>query len=213
MQPDTQGFGTQVLRHQCIGSLGKLPGLLLGNNGQLIQLEVRKGVIRPVVGLAGIRMDAIGNELLSQAKHFNGWVLEATKWLVSPVDQQALGRMSDSDRRCITQHPPGEPFDLLCDFLGLQDININADHPACGNPNACLGPVTPNVDFVFGGVALAVATPFWIVMPGTQSVHPGLFAGRLDRQNGIATVDQCGAQTRHVIDRVHSNFQNGGSSA
>ena len=158
-------------------------------------------------------MNAIGNELLPHTQNLDRRVLETTERLSSAVHQQSLGRVANTNCRCVAQQPFRQTLNLNSDVFGLQHINVDADHLACGDANACLGPVAPDVDFVLGCVALTVAAPLGVVLPRTQAKHARLFGAGLDRQNGVTAIYECGPKLGHVIVWIHAFLQNGGSSA
>ncbi len=70
--PDAQTLGAKVGRDQQIRFLGKLTGLRLGDRRQIAQVQIGQTLHRPVIGLPSIRVDAVGDELLAQAQHFDG---------------------------------------------------------------------------------------------------------------------------------------------
>ena len=202
-QANAQGLGTQLSRNQAVCLLGELPGLGLRDAGQVIRTQVSQGAHWPVIGLAGVRVDAIGDELLADPQHFDGRVLESGKRLHGPVDQQALGCMANADCRCIAQHPLGECLHLERDGGRIEDVDVNADHPARGNADAGFGPVAPDVDLVVGGVTLAMSAPLGVLVPSAKLVQPRLLGVGLNRQDRKAAIDQGGAQLRHVILVCH----------
>ena len=168
---------------------------------------------RPLIGSASVWVNAIRNELLPHAQHLDRRVLETAERLSGSVHQQALGRVANTNCGCVAQQPFRQTLNLNGDVFGLQHIDVDADHLACGDANACLGPVAPDVNFVLGRVALTVAAPLGVVLPGTQAKHARLFSTGLDRQNGVAAIYECGPKLGHVIVWIHAFLQNGGSSA
>ena len=213
LQTYSQTFGAHRFGDHLVRLARKLSSLFLGDDRQFFDFQVGQGLHRPLVGLAGIRVNAIGDELLPHTQDLNGRELKATERLGRTVHQQSLGGVADANCRCVSQQPFGQALNLNSDVFGLQHINIDANHLACGNTNASLGPVAPDVDFVFCRVALTVTAPLGIVLPGTQAKHARLLSAGLDRQNGIAAIYERGPKMGHVIIWIHAFLQNGGSSA
>ena len=213
LQTHAQTFGAHGFGDHLVGLARKLSCLCLGDDRQLFYFQVGQGLHRPLVGSASVWVNAIRNELLPHAQHLDRRVLETAERLSGSVHQQTLGSVADANCGCVAQQPFRQTLNLNCDVFGLQHIDVDADHLTCGDANACLGPVAPDVDFVLSRVALTVAAPLGIVLPGTQAKHARLFSAGLDRQNGVAAIYECGPKLGHVIVWIHAFLQNGGSSA
>ena len=93
-------FGDHLVRLAC-----KLSSLCLGDDRQFFDFQVGQGLHGPLVGLAGIRVNAIGDELLPHTQDLNGRELKATEGLGRTVHQQSLGGVADTNCRCVAQQP------------------------------------------------------------------------------------------------------------
>ncbi len=75
-------------------------GLGLGDDRQVLEAQIGQGSFRPLVGFAGIRVNGIGHELLTQAEHLQGVALDPLEGRIGPVDQEPFRWMADPQRRC-----------------------------------------------------------------------------------------------------------------
>lgn len=68
----------------------ELRGLHGIDDGQALEIEIRKPLVRPSVGLAGVGMLGIGHELLLKTEHFQRRAPDPADGLGRAIDQKPL---------------------------------------------------------------------------------------------------------------------------
>ncbi|GIX15398.1 MAG: hypothetical protein KatS3mg118_3357 [Paracoccaceae bacterium] len=125
--------------------------------GQALDVEIRKPLVRPGIGPAGIGMLGIGHELLPEAEDFQRRAPDPGEWLGRPIDEEPLRCLADPERRGVAQPFAGQAFDAQRQLAILGDVDVERGDRAADDPDAAAGPGRPGRDLDLGRGAAAHA--------------------------------------------------------
>ena len=99
---------TQLRRDQRQCLLHERRGHICVDDWQAPQVELRQPILRPCIGLSCIRVNGVSHELLAKAQHLERGPANAAKRRACAVDQQALRRPANPQRRGVAKPNTGQ---------------------------------------------------------------------------------------------------------
>ena len=173
-------------------------GLGLGDDGQVDKAQIHKRRLGPVVGLPGIRVNGVGDELLAMAKDLQRMALDALEWGIGTIDQEPFRGMADPYRRAFAKQLVSERF-KLCGQCLIGHVDVDPGHHAAGHANAGLWPLFPDRQFMLGGGAGGMLHPPFVGKPFFLLKRARKFLPRHDGQYGKAPGNQTVAVLHHEL--------------
>ena len=139
-----------------MGAIEPGHGCRLVQHRQLRERGVEQGVLRPDVGLPGVGVHGMRDELLAACQDLERQALAASEGRGGAIDQQPLRGAADAQAGRVAQHGGGELGDLDGQ-RAVQDVDVDADHGAGGDADAAARPAPPDVHLE--GLRRPVAMP------------------------------------------------------
>ena len=194
--PGDEPHGLHMLRHDGQRFIKERPDRRVIDHRQITDVEIGQALLGPGIGLAGVRMDRMRDELLPQPQHLDRRAPDAGERLGRPIDQQPFRRAADPERWRFAKPLARQPLDLQRQ-PGLHDVDVDRDDPPADHADARVRPAAPDLELVLGGRASGMTRPVGIVRPCAFAPAPGLFRARHDRQDRMAVGDEPRPEALH----------------
>ena len=185
-----------MIRHERQRFVEERPDRRVIDHRQITDVEIGQALLGPGIGLAGVGMDRMRDELLPQPQHLDRRAPDAGERLGRPIDQQPFRRAADPERWRFAKPLARQPLDLQRQ-PGIHDVDVDRDDPPADHADARVRPAAPDLELVLGGRSFGVARPVGIVRPCAVAPAPGLLRARHDRQDRMAVGDEPRAEALH----------------
>ena len=167
---------TQLRRDQRESFLDEGGGHVRIDDRQAFQIEFRQTFLGPGIGLAGIRVVGVSDELLAQTQDLQRSPANAAERGAGAVDKQAFRRPANAQRRGVAKPGACQMLDLQRKVRVRQDVDIDSRNAAADNTDATVGPARPCRNLDLSGRPLRMTVPFGVIDPHTALVSARLFA-------------------------------------
>ena len=162
----------QCLIHECCGHL-------CIDDRQAFQIEFRQTFLGPGIGLAGIGVIGVSDELLAKAQDLKWCSANTPERRAGAIDKQAFRGPANAQCRGVAKPRACQLLDLQRKVRVRQDVDIDSRNAAADNTDAAVRPARPCRNLDLSGRPLRMTVPFGVIDPCAALVPARLLtAGR-----------------------------------